>query len=137
MSVDIIARALAQPLTPVTATAVAISSLRLATSVGIIQTSGYDVAGVGAGVYVADALATLALATAHPRFCKADGSSPTRYWRLIGSSVQFEQGGASSAAGFDNRSAIQAAINYARAVGIRRVEPASDGQTYELWAPTL
>ena len=135
MSVDIIARALALAATPVASTAAGISTLRPATSVGVIQTSGYSTPGEGAALYVSDGLANAALAIAHPRFCRADSNG--RYWRLMGDEVAFEQGGAHAAAGFDNRTAIQAALNYARAVGIRRVQPEQDHATYELWAPTV
>ncbi len=132
MSVDIIARSLARAATPVAATATAIPTLQLAMSVGVIQTSGYAVSGTGAGLYVSDALATLALATVHPRFCKQ--SLDGRYWRLIGDEVTAEQGGALGTAGTTNdQPAIQAALDYANAVGIRRVRLTQ--AYYQLRAP--
>lgn len=43
--------------------------------------SGYSTKGVGPGLYIADATANLALATAHPIFCKADSTG--KYFRLV------------------------------------------------------
>lgn len=118
MSVDIIARALALAATPVAATAAAISNLKLAPSVGIIQTSGYDVAGSGAGLYVSDSLANAALALAHPRFCKADGSSPTRYWRLVPVNGAIPADAALAASDIDETAAVLAASAYALVLGL-------------------
>jgi hypothetical protein len=113
MSVDLIARALAVAATPIGSTAMAISSLRPASSVTLIQTSGYSVVGIGAGLYVSDALANAALALAQPRICKADGSSPTRYWRLLGDAdgvISVTQVGALGDGVTNDRDAILAAV---------------------------
>ncbi|MET0180511.1 MAG: hypothetical protein ABW194_08525 [Novosphingobium sp.] len=82
---------------------------------------------------IADALATPALAAAHPRFCKADASG--RLFRLvpIGSAISVELGGATGTPGVNDQPAIQATIDYAGAAGIfevRFLQPA-----YELWCP--
>lgn len=84
MSVDFIARALAQQTGQAqsfTTLATGISGVRVPATVKVIQTSGYDADGTGGGFYVSDSLATTALATAHPRFCKTDAGG--RYWRLL------------------------------------------------------
>ncbi len=70
MSADIIARGLALQARPVTALAADVPTLRIALSCELLQTHGYAASGKGAGTYVCDALATSALASAHPRFCK-------------------------------------------------------------------
>ncbi|MFC3175194.1 hypothetical protein ACFOD9_13115 [Novosphingobium bradum] len=89
-----------------------------------VITSGYAATGFGRGVYVADAVATGALAAAHPRFCKADAAG--RMFRLLpddnglipvacaganGQSVPITN------ASVDDRAAIQAAEDYKHAIG--------------------
>jgi len=93
-------------------------------SITVIASTGYSAAGKGAGSYVSDALATAALASAHPRFCKQSANG--RYFRLIptgvGNAISVEQGGAVGAAGTDDRAAIQATIDYAITAGISEVK---------------
>lgn len=96
-----------------------------------LMSGGYASGTAGAAAYVADGVATSALATAHPRFCKqsADG----RYFRLSGDFITVEQAGATGVAGTNDQPAIQAAVTYANATGIlmvRFTRPA-----YELWCP--
>jgi len=141
MALDIIARAAAASAKSDAATALArAASLDLfsnlpaksfGASVSSLLTAGYAAAGAGSALYVADTAANAALASAHPRFCKADATG--RYFRLAGDCVSVEQGGAAGTAGINDQPAIQAALNYAAAVGIRRVTFGKSA--YELWAP--
>lgn len=138
MSVDIIARSLARAATPVAATATEIPTLQLALSVGVIQTSGYAVAGTGAGLYVSDALATLALATVHPRFCKQ--SLDGRYWRLLPAAdglIHVAAGGAAATASENNSANHQPIIDAARAYceAIAASGLAFDDGYYSIWTP--
>lgn len=95
-----------------------------------LAAGGYSAAGAGGGLYVADAVATAALAAAHPRFCKASANG--RHFRLVGDCVTVEQAGAMGDGGND-QPAIQAAIDYAIAVGIRKVKFTKSA--YTLWTP--
>ena len=139
MSVDLIARGLALAASPVSSTAEAIPTLRLAASVGVIQTSGYATPGIGAGIYVADGLANAALAAAHPRFCKADAAG--RYFRLLIAEdglVPIACGGVNGTAipthTANHQPGLMAAILYSEAVGGKgiRLEP---GKHYSVWVP--
>ena len=104
-----------------------------------VSTSGYASVGVGAGTYVADALADAALFAAHPRFVFQ--AADLRYFRLLSANGELtvEQGGTVGqetaildetvpsapvviGAPVDNRAAIQAAIAYANANGIATVK---------------
>ena len=138
MSVDVIARSLALAASPVSSTAETIPTLRLATSVGVIQTSGYAIPGIGAALYVADGLANSALAAAHPRFCKADGTG--RYFRLAipdDGLIPIACGGVDGTAtpihATNHQPGIAAAIAYSEAVGGKgiRLEP----KHYSIWVP--
>ena len=73
--------------------------------------------GPGAGVYVADALATPALHGDHPRFVIRTRNG--RLFRLLpqAGAVTVEQGGALGDGVADDRDAIQATIAYAEAIG--------------------
>ena len=100
-------------------------------------TGGYAAAGVGAGYYVTDALATAALSAANPNLCRqsADG----RYWRLMPThgEIAVEQAGAKgdpTGTGLVNdQAAIQAAINYAATMGYRTVR--FPQRQYAIWMP--
>jgi len=96
-----------------------------------VTTGGYAATGMGSGAYSADALATTALAAAHPRFCKQTANG--RYFRLVGDYVTVEQAGATGTPGVNDQPAIQAAINYAVAVGIPQVRLTR--AAYEVWVP--
>jgi hypothetical protein len=98
----------------------------------LLLTQGYTAAGKGGAVYVSDPTANAALATAHPRFCKADAAG--RYFRLIGESVRVDQAGALGTAGANDQPAIQAAANYAAAVGIPSIELLP---YHESWQPVF
>ncbi len=101
----------------------AIGSKIIDNSIAVLASSGYSVSGKGAGSYISDSYANSALASAHPRFCKQ--SSNGRYFRLapagLANAISVEQGGAIGASGTNDQPAIQAAIDYAIATGIREV----------------
>ena len=104
----------------------------IAAQVARIDTVGHSVSGKGAGTYIADALADEALLTAHPAFVFR--SANRRIFRLLPAqgALAVEQGGA-VADGFTNdQPAIQAAIDYAEAVGARAVH--FEGSHYALHA---
>ncbi len=80
--------------------------------------------GTARGMYMADAGATQALASAHPLFCRADALG--RYFRLlpdddnlipVACAGALGQAGPVTDASVDDRAAIQAALDYARAIG--------------------
>ena len=73
--------------------------------------------GPARGSYLADALATPALAAAHPRLCKADAAG--RVFRFAGAELDIAHAGATGSG--NDQPAVQAALSYAAAVGIRRV----------------
>jgi hypothetical protein len=108
------------------------------TTVTAVATGGYTVAGIGSGTYVSDSLATAALAAAHPNLCKK--SVDGRYWRLAptNGTITVDQAGAlGDAAGLgavNDQAAIQAALNYAAAMGIRNVS--FPQREYSVWATT-
>ena len=109
------------------------SSITLDPLVLAFSSSGYASNGVGAGRYVADGLATAALAAAHPRFCKATANG--RFFRLAADAsgaISVAQGGATGTAGQNDQPAIQAAVNYAIAVGINTVQLL---KAHESWQP--
>lgn len=97
-----------------------LAQYRFPSGVASIITSGATNAGVGGGIYVSDALATAAFASAHPAFCAADGSG--RYWRLAPAdgTIAISQGGALGGANND-QAAVQASLDYAKAIGARTV----------------
>lgn len=137
MAIDFIARAAAArasggtsaPAFVFTATA----SKTLDPAVGAFVSSGYTAAGLGPAAYVSDAIATAGLAAAHPRCCKqsADG----RYWRLaseIGKPVSFRSVGVVTGTGTNNFAAIQALLDYAKAVGLIWLElPHGNVETWQ------
>lgn len=86
-----------------------------------LDSTGHGAAGRGAARYVADALADPALVAAHPRFAFATANG--RCFRLLPEhgSLAVEQGGAKGDGSVDDRPAIQAAIDYAEAIGAREV----------------
>jgi hypothetical protein len=90
-----------------------------------IRTEGWSVPGLGAGDYVADALASPALAAAHPRFCVRTANG--RVFRLADSAgmITAEQGGAKgdprATFRINDQEAFQAAVAYAAATGIERI----------------
>ena len=98
-------------------------------AVATLTTGGYASPGAGAALYVADAAANAALAAAHPRFCKQTGNG--RFFRLAGDFLTVEQGGATGIG--NDQPAMQAAVDYALAVGITDVR--FTRAAYEAWAP--
>ncbi|HSG33904.1 MAG TPA: hypothetical protein VLA37_05165, partial [Sphingomonadaceae bacterium] len=98
-----------------------------------VESSGHSSPGSGAGSYVSDALCSAALLAAHPRF--AFQASDGRIFRLLASSggISVEQGGAVGQSGVNAQPAIQAAIDYAAAVGIGEVR--FEREYYELRCP--
>jgi len=136
MSADLIARGLALQTRPFAVPATSLAARRIPADVELVRTSGYASTGHGGGTYVADALATAALAAAHPRFCKVDSAG--RHFRLVPDPQGFisvEQGGAIGDGVANDRPAIQATVDYASAVGIWRIAFLSPG--YALWMPVL
>ncbi|MFN2098881.1 hypothetical protein [Altererythrobacter sp. MF3-039] len=101
-------------------------------TVRIVYSSGYEQFGLGAGSYIADSLANPQLVLDHPRFAFTDAGG--RSFRLFApdGSIAVEQGGAKGSADINDQPSIQAAIDYAAAVGIETVEFAQPH--YELWA---
>lgn len=97
-----------------------IGTIAISVGTDLIATSGYDVVGTGAGIYVSDAIATAGLAAAHPHLCRQ--TSNGRYFRLLpgAAGIFVEQAGAvgSDAVNHavDNRAAVQAAVEYAQAI---------------------
>ena len=95
-----------------------------------IITSGHTTVGIGRAIYVADAQATAALASAHPRACKADASG--RYFRLMpdeSGAIWVDALGAARDGTTDDFAVIAAARDYATAIGAGRVA-FSKGGTY-------
>lgn len=95
-------------------------------------TGGYAVGGIGGGTYVADPLATAALAASCPRFCAADAMG--RYFRLVATNgvLAISQAGALGGTAND-QPAVQAAINYAKVIGARVL--LFDFDVVSLWCP--
>lgn len=98
-----------------------------------LESGGYGEAGKGAARYVADALASAALAAAHPRF--AFRTANDRYFRLMPDAGAFsvEQGGATGNGVADDRDAIQDAIDYAEAIATRELR--FEGAHYRIHCP--
>lgn len=107
----------------------------LPASIRRIDSSGHDESGIGAATYVADSRANAALRTAHPLAVFVGAES--RHFRLLGDTDGFitpEQIGCPPyVAGVNQQPWIQAAINYAQAVGLKGVK--FPQERYELWAP--
>ncbi|TMM48408.1 hypothetical protein [Qipengyuania marisflavi] len=87
----------------------------------LLESSGYAAAGKGAARYIADDLCDAALLDAHPRFVFAAANG--RIFRLFpeAGSLSAEQGGALGDALSNDQPAIQAAIDYAEAIGAREL----------------
>ncbi len=129
MAIDFIARAAAAAAASAGGSAsapafvfTAVGTKSIAAGVSAFTSSGYSGTGLGAANYVSDALATAALAAAHPRCCKqsADG----RYWRLVPGADgknHFRQVGVVTGAVVNNYPAIQALFDYAAVAGLIRL----------------
>lgn len=115
-----------------------IGNKKIDSSVTTIRSGGYSVSGVGPATYIADALATSSLNALYPSACKqsADG----RWWRLLPTldSIDVAQTGAmgdpNGLGAVNDRVPIQAAIDYAAAMGIRRV--LFTAKSYSIWMTT-
>lgn len=111
-----------------------LSSMRFNKSTSEIITGGWSFIGLGGGRYVSDALAR-ELATSHPRFCTATLNG--QYYRLVPSDgmITVEQAGALGnplgEGAINDRGPFQAAINYARAIGIEIVGLTQG--SYSIW----
>lgn len=83
----------------------------------LLQTSGRNAMGIGAGTYVADPLANAALFAAHPRL--VGRSSNGRYFRAlpVGGRIDVMLAGAAADGATDDSEAIRAAFDYAQAIG--------------------
>ncbi len=140
MALDIIARAAASAARIDAAKAVGrlvhidsfgiLDAITVDPAITSLTTGGYSNPGTGAALYACDALANAALAAAHPRFCKATANG--RYFRLAGDFVTVEHGGATGSG--NDQAAMQAAVDYASAVGISEVR--FTRPAYEAWSPT-
>lgn len=110
-------------------------SAKLPVHVDRVDSIGHGETGVGAATYIADELATAELAQAHPSACFADSGG--RFFRLMGDAagrIAPEQVGCPPyAAGTNQQPYIQAAVDYAVAVGLSGV--VFPAPRYELWAP--
>lgn len=106
-----------------------------AVQVRTVSTAGHTEPGLGAAEYVSDLKAGAALQGAHPAACFVDRAG--RWFRLAGTADGFVTpemlGCPAYTAGQDQRPFIQAAIDYAKAVGLNGVYLTQP--TYELWAP--
>jgi len=113
-------------------------------AVKAIVTAGYATAGAGGATYVSDSLATAALATAHPRFCKASANG--RHFRLLPDAnglIPVACGGAVGFAGepgpgdalVDERAILAAAEDYKHAIGAAGVR--LDARRYAVRRITL
>jgi hypothetical protein len=132
-AMDIVARAIAvRAATQLTYTFVELGQAGLPDT-SRIETIGHSDKGWGAATYIADELATVELLTAHPAAVfKAQG----RVLRLLGTdgSITPEQVGCPPyKPGVNQQPYIQAAINYAQAVGLDGVLLTQP--IYELWCP--
>ena len=98
-----------------------------------IESLGHTVEGEGVATYIADALCDEALLAAHPRFVVRARNG--RIFRLLplGNSLSVEQGGARGDVSYNDQPAIQAAIDYAQAVGAGEVR--FEQATYRLDCP--
>lgn len=103
-----------------------------------VQTSGHSIVGAGGAFYVNDDRATATLAAAHPTFCRAapDG----RHFRLLPDGeglIPLSAAGVFGTAGVDHsvnhQPGIQAALDYARAIGACGIR--ADARHYSLWTP--
>lgn len=110
------------------------SSQNINANTSLVQTSGRAAKGIAPGSYVADALATSALLSAHPRFVAQSANG--RIFRALPSgtaALAVELGGAAGDGSANDQPAIQAAISYAEAIGARSVE--FTAATYRLHCP--
>ncbi len=107
-----------------------IATMTIPANVSAVSTAGYTTEGEGAGIYVEDSLADAALFAAHPLFVQQNGA---RYFRLMAANgeITVEQGGATGTG--NDQPAIQAAVSYAAAVGIQRLQ--FTRSAYEVWCP--
>ena len=85
--------------------------------VACLDSTGYHANGIGAGRYISDHLCDAALLAAHPRFVFATANG--RIFRLLpeAGSISAEQAGAAGDGESNDQPIIQAAIDYAAAVG--------------------
>lgn len=103
-------------------------------SVTRLETGGWLYRGIGAGSYVNDSLA-VALASTHPRFCAVSRNGRAFRLEPVNDAIWVEQGGAMGDPLGDgqgnDRSAFQAAVDYARAIGVSKIGLA--GRSYAIW----
>ena len=98
-----------------------------------LESTGHSANGKGAARYIADALCDEVLLAAHPRFVFRCANG--RIFRLLpdSGSLSVEQGGAVGDGQADDQPAIQAAIDYAHAVGAAELR--FEAATYRLHCP--
>jgi hypothetical protein len=109
------------------------SSQNINSNTDLVLTSGRSTSGIGCASYVNDALATAALYAAHPRF--VGQSANGRYFRALPVSGQLpvELGGAIGDGTSNDQPALQAAIAYAEAIGVRTL--VFTAKAYQLRCP--
>lgn len=105
-----------------------------------IDTQAYGATiGIGAGSYVSDALATSALAAAHPRFCAQTANG--RYFRLlpVNGEITMEQAGAvgdpTEAHAANDQPALAAISAYLYAVNDKQGSIIFSQRAYSIWMP--
>ena len=98
-----------------------------------IETTGHSLCGKGAGSYISDDLCDAALLAAHPRFVVRTGNG--RIFRLLPdrASLSVEQGGAAGDGTTNDQPVIQAAIDYAHAIGASEVR--FEAESYRIDCP--
>ena len=86
-----------------------------------LDSTGHSEPGRGGARYICDSLCDAALLASHPRFVFETANG--RIFRLLpeAGSISVEQGGAKGDGVVDDRDAIQAAIDYAHAIGAREL----------------
>lgn len=105
--------------------------------ISLIFTSGFSNVSIGSAFYVNDSYATSALANLYPNVCtvSADG----RYWRLLplNGEISVDQTGAlgdpAAMGAVNDQVAIQAAINYAAAMGGAIQTVTFPQRNYSIW----
>jgi hypothetical protein len=115
-----------------------IPSRTIADSTPVVITGGYSAVGRGSAFYINDVTATAALAIAHPMFCVT--SKNGRVFRAMPDAEGLIAVSAGGVIGTDtvdhtvnHQPGIQAALNYAKAIGAKGIR--FDKMHYSVWTP--